>query len=79
MAVALGGFLFAFSESMFYIINVFLVGNANLFIIRLILTVPMHMITTIIILAFAQIDRRLTPVGLIFAILMHYMFNLQTF
>src|SRR3989344_3377885 len=53
------GVLFAFSESVLYIFNITLVGNINTLFLRLGLTIPLHSITTVIILTSALKDRRL--------------------
>jgi hypothetical protein len=70
------GVLFAFSETVFYITNLFLVGNLTMFFERLLWTTPLHTITSLIILLPTFINKKLMPVGLILAMIVHYYFNL---
>ncbi len=70
------GVLFAFSESVLYLFNIQLVGNIQTYFIRLLVTIPLHVITTLIILLPALKNKKLIIVGVIFASLVHYLFNL---
>ena len=70
------GVLFAFSESVLYLFNIQLVGSVQTYFIRLLVTVPLHVITTLIILLPALKNKKLIIVGVVFASLVHYLFNL---
>lgn len=70
------GFIFAFSESVMYMSNIFLVGTLWTLIERLLLTIPLHTITTLIILFSGMRKKALLPLGIIAAMLLHYYFNL---
>jgi RsiW-degrading membrane proteinase PrsW (M82 family) len=70
------GVLFAFSESVLYLFNIQLVGDVQTYFVRLLVTVPLHVITTLIILLPALKNKKLIIVGVIFASLIHYFFNL---
>ena len=70
------GVLFAFSESVLYLFNIQLVGNIQTYFVRLLVTIPLHVITTLIILLPALKNKKLIIVGVVFASLVHYLFNL---
>lgn len=72
----LAGLFFAFSESVMYMSNIFLVGTLWTFIERLLLTIPLHVITMLIILFSGIRKKMFLPLGLIAAMLLHYCFNL---
>jgi RsiW-degrading membrane proteinase PrsW (M82 family) len=69
------GVLFAFSESILYLFNIQLIGNIQTYFVRLLVTIPLHVITTLIILLPALKNKKLIIVGVIFASLVHYLFN----
>lgn len=69
------GLLFSISESIFYLFNLTYFQNPNLFVLRLLLVTPMH-ITTILIMQYFSKKENLWPLGLIFGIIIHYLFNL---
>jgi len=69
------GVLFAFSESGFFLFNIQMVGNIQTYFVRLLVTIPLHVITTIIILLPALKNKKLIIVGVILASLVHYFFN----
>lgn len=71
------GVLFAFSESVLYLFNIQLVGNIQTYFVRLLVTVPLHVITTLIILLPSLKNKKLIIVGVILASLVHYLFNLH--
>lgn len=73
--VFLVGFLFAFSENVLYLFNIYSLGNFQTLIARFLLTTPMHVLTSFVILGFATIDKRLIVVGLALASLIHLSFN----
>ncbi len=70
------GFLFAFSENVLYMLNIFSAGNPQVLILRFVLTMPMHIATSGVILTSALIDKRLIFLGIILAGLIHYFFNI---
>ena len=70
------GVLFAMSESVLYLFNIFAVGNLSTFVNRLFLTIPLHAVTSLLILLPAMKDKRLIILGIPFAIAVHYLFNL---
>lgn len=70
------GFLFAFSENVLYMLNIFSSGNPQTLILRFVLTMPMHIITAVVILITALLDKRLIFLGIILAGLIHYFFNI---
>ncbi|MEK7555617.1 MAG: PrsW family glutamic-type intramembrane protease [Patescibacteria group bacterium] len=74
--VIIFGFLFALSESIFYMNNIFQLGNFDIFWQRLILTTPLHIITSIIILLPALKNRFLIFIGLFIAFVIHLLFNI---
>jgi len=70
------GFLFAFSENVLYMLNIFSAGNPQVLILRFVLTMPMHIVTSGVILTTALIDKRLIFLGIILAGFIHYFFNI---
>lgn len=76
MAIAVGA-LYAFSESVLYLFNIFAVGSLSTLFQRLAITVPLHIITTLVILFPALKDKRLIVVGVILAGIIHYLFNFE--
>ena len=70
------GVLFAFSESVLFLFNIQLVGNIQTYFARLLVTIPLHVITTLIILLPALKNKKLIIVGVFLASLIHYLFNL---
>jgi hypothetical protein len=71
------GFLFAFSESVMYMNNILLVGTLGTLVQRLLLTIPLHTVTMLIILFSGMKKKALLPLGIIAAMLLHYFFNLS--
>ena len=70
------GLFFAFSESVLYMFNILLVGSLWTPIERLLLTIPLHVTTTLLILFSGMRRQKLLPLGLIAAMMLHYLFNL---
>ena len=70
------GVLFAFSESVLYLFNIQLVGSIQTYLVRLLVTIPLHVITTLVILLPALKNKKLIIVGVILASAVHYLFNL---
>lgn len=66
------GFLFAFSESVLYLFNI---GSLDVFFQRLLITVPLHIITFLLIFLPTLKNKKLLPLGTILAILVHYLCN----
>jgi RsiW-degrading membrane proteinase PrsW (M82 family) len=75
VAIASGVF-FALSETVIYIFNIQLVGSVETIILRLVLTIPLHVLTYLLILIPGMKDSRLAILGVIVAIILHYLFNL---
>jgi RsiW-degrading membrane proteinase PrsW (M82 family) len=73
---AASGVFFALSETVIYIFNIQLVGSVETIIIRLVLTIPLHVLTYLLILIPGIKDKRLAIVGVVAAMLLHYLFNL---
>ena len=69
------GVLFAFSESVLFLFNIQMVGNIQTYFVRLLVTIPLHVVTTLIILLPALKNKKLIIVGVILASLVHYFFN----
>ncbi len=73
--VVIVGILFALSESVLFIFNILLVGDASTIFLRLLLTIPLHVFTALIILLFANFDRALIIVGVICSACLHFIYN----
>jgi RsiW-degrading membrane proteinase PrsW (M82 family) len=77
--VALGiGACFAFTESVFYIFNISLVGSIYTYFLRLLLTIPLHSITTLIIFLVTTMNqdkKRYLVTGVFIAGVIHFLFN----
>ncbi|MBI5071789.1 PrsW family intramembrane metalloprotease [Candidatus Falkowbacteria bacterium] len=75
LAAGAFGFLFGLSENIFYLTNVFALGDFNIFWQRFLLTVPMHIIT-VLVMVFAGLARKyLLILGLVGAVVLHILFN----
>ncbi len=74
--VFLIGFIFAFSETVLYLFNILPLGNPQILLLRFLLTIPMHILTSYVILISAMIDKRLIFLGIILAAFIHYFFNI---
>jgi hypothetical protein len=70
------GALFAFTEGVFFLLNIALVGNVNTFIYRLLITVPFHAISSFLIVLPALYKKKLIIVGFLAASVFHYIFNI---
>jgi len=75
MAVVVGG-VFGFSESNFYIINALMSGNLRIYLARLMVVTPMHVLTSVVIVLPALKSKKLILIGLGAAILIHFGYNL---
>ena len=69
------GLLFGLSESILYLNNIFHVGDMAVFWNRLLLTVPLHIVTVLVILLPALKNKKLIILGYILALIIHYLFN----
>ena len=69
------GLLFSFSETVLYLFNIFAVGDLSILFKRMAYTIPLHLITVLIILFPALKDKRLLVVGIILAGVLHYLYN----
>ena len=70
------GILFSVSEAVLYLFNISLVGNLQTFLVRILITSSLHIITPIIILIPTFINKKLIVLGFILAVLIHYFFNM---
>lgn len=69
------GFLFGLSENIFYLNNIFQLGDFSIFWQRFLWTVPMHIIT-VLVMVFAGLARKWFLIfGLTGAIALHILFN----
>lgn len=73
--IILSGLLFTVSETILYSLNISLVGNWVTLADRLLLTGALHIGTLLLILGFTFIKKRLLPVGVILAMIVHFLFN----
>jgi len=73
--VFLFALLFAFSENLFYLNNFIALGLMGSFLQRLLLTTTLHLLTSFMILLAGQKKLILFPIGLILAILTHFLYN----
>lgn len=69
------GLLFSLSESFFYLNNLFQLGNLSPFISRLVYTLPLHLITSLLILSSGLAGRKFMVFGLVAALALHLIFN----
>ena len=72
--VFLLGLLFSLSEAIFYVLNPVFSYNLTTYGIRLMAVLPMH-ITTMLIMNYFNRRKNMWILGLILAILIHYLFN----
>ncbi len=69
------GFLFGLSENFFYLNQIIQLGDMNVFLQRFIWTIPMHIITILIITLSGMTKKWFIIFGLLFAIIIHILFN----
>ncbi len=69
------GFLFGVSENFLYLNQIFQFGNLSIFWQRFLWTVPMHIITILIMVFTATIKKWFLIFGLVGAIILHLLFN----
>jgi hypothetical protein len=70
------GAIFALSEAVLYLSNIFLVGDISTFGARLAVTLPFHALTAFVIWLPASLNKKFVVFGFIAAMGMHYAFNL---
>ena len=74
LSLVLGiGILFGGSETLLYLFNAMLLGNLTVIVWRVLLTIPMHLVTTLVI--FWGFRKHLWWLGWIVAMLIHGGFN----
>jgi len=69
------GFLFGVSENFFYLNQIFQLGDFSVFAQRFVWTVPMHIITVLVILFSGLAGKKFIILGLAGAIILHALFN----
>ncbi len=69
------GLFFSFSEAIFYFLNPIYSLDIGLSFLRFVVVTAMH-ITTILVMYYFSHKKNLWPIGIIMAILIHYLFNL---
>lgn len=67
--------IFTVSESVLYLNTILQIGNLDLFVERIILTAPMHILTTLIIVLFSFGNKKKIVIGFILALILHLSFN----
>ncbi|MBU0648537.1 PrsW family intramembrane metalloprotease [Patescibacteria group bacterium] len=70
------GFFFGLSESIFYLNNIFQLGDLGVFWQRFLLTVPMHVMTVLVVLWFGLKNKKWIILGMMIAIIFHLTFNM---
>lgn len=70
------GAIFAFSESVLYLFNILATGSTQIIAQRLVTTTPLHILTALVIYLPSAKSKKLMPVGVVFAVIIHYLFNL---
>ncbi len=69
------GFLFGVSENFFYLNNIFQLGDFSIFWQRFLWTVPMHIITVLVMVLTGLAKKWVFILGLAGAIILHILFN----
>ena len=69
------GFLFGISENFLYLNQIFQLGDFSIFWQRFLWTVPMHIITVLVILFSGLTGKKFIILGLAGAIILHALFN----
>ena len=75
LIVALTGLLFGISETVFYLFNILLFASPDALFNRVIITIPFHITTMVVIYLPTLKNRRYILLGLLLAMGMHYLFN----
>ena len=71
------GILFSLTETVFYFFNFFMLTSLTPLIERLVLTTLLHTFTIVIILLSTWINKKLLPIGVLLAMVIHYIYNLS--
>ncbi len=69
------GFLFGASENIFYLNNIFQLGDFGVFLQRFLWTVPMHITTVLVMVFTGLVGKKWIVLGLVGAIILHVLFN----
>jgi RsiW-degrading membrane proteinase PrsW (M82 family) len=69
------GFVFSITETVLFLLNILPTGDSTTLALRLLMTTPLHILTTLIIAIPTAINKKFLPFGLLGAILVHYFFN----
>jgi len=69
------GFLFGVSENFLYLNQIFQLGDLSIFWQRFLWTVPMHMITALVLVVSGLTKKHFLILGLVGAIILHVLFN----
>ncbi len=70
------GIVFAFSESILYLLNIFQIGQPGLFLLRLALTIPLHIGTMMLMILPGLKKKEFIFIGFLLAVILHYGYNL---
>ena len=71
----LTGLLFGFSETVLYYLNILPTGQLTILFVRIITTIPLHIVTTLVILIPSLKRLKLMPWGILLAVILHFLFN----
>jgi len=74
-AVAVVGVLFALSESVLYLFNIYLVGTSATLLQRFAVTTGLHVVTSLVIFLPTIKSKKLIVLGVVLAGIIHYYFN----
>ena len=69
------GLFFGLSENIFYLNNIFQGGDLNVFWQKILWTIPMHIITILLILFSTKFGKKFIFVGFAVALILHILFN----
>ena len=69
------GLIFSITESVLYTFNIYPTLNTNSLLLRFLLPILMHTLTSVIMLLFISWNKKLAPLGLVIAVFTHYLFN----
>ena len=69
------GFLFGLSENFFYLNQIFQLGDFSVFWQRFLWTVPMHIITVLVMVFAGSVKKWVLIFGLVGAVILHALFN----
>ena len=69
------GFLFGMSENFLYLNNIFQLGDFSIFWQRFLWTVPMHIITVLVMVFAGLAGKKWIILGLVGSIILHILFN----